>query len=99
MLPGLPEKAYLKHLLELKQLHERCIKSYLVSRGVKYNTRIKFFKLYSLAVSEKNIVHYWNIPIWLFVQKLVKDDLKSLFYKRVIPNVRTYRKKSVHRKK
>jgi hypothetical protein len=99
MLPGLPEKVYLKHLLELKQLHERCIKSYLVSRGVKYSTRIKFFKLYSLSVSEKNINHYWNIPIWLFVQKLVTDDLKSLFYKGAIPNVRTYRKKSIHRKK
>ena len=99
MLSGLPEKVYLKNLLELKHLHERCIKSYLVCYGVKYRTRIKFFKLYSLSVSEKNILHYWNIPIWLFVQKLVKDDLESLFYNKVTPNVRTHSKKSVRRKK
>lgn len=99
MLPGLPEKVYLKHLLELKHLHERCIKSYLVSKGIKYSTRIKFFKLYSLSISEKNILHYWNIPIWLFVQKLVKNDLEALFYNQTLPNVRTHRKKSVHRKK
>lgn len=99
MLLGLSEKVYLKHLLELKHLHERCIKSYLVSRGVKYRTRIKFFKLYSLVVSEWDILEYWNIPIWLFVQKLVENDLESLFYNKTLPNVHKHRKKPVHRKK
>lgn len=99
MLQELPEKVYLKYLLELKHLHERCIKTYLISRGAKYSTRIKFFKLYSTVVTEKNILHYWNIPIWLLVQKLVSNDLESLFYNNQLPNVRTHSKKSVHRKK
>lgn len=95
----LPKRALQKHREELLELHKRCIKTYLVQKDLKYKYRLKFFKLYDYYVSEKNILMYWNIPINLFVQAMVKNTLHTFFrYTNPQEYVRKNRKKSVHRK-
>lgn len=86
-----------KHKIELVELHKRCIKSYLVQRDVNLRMRRKFERLYCMYIDEKNIYEYWNIPVNLFVQALVKDTLSN-YFKYTVPDVRKDRKKSVRRK-
>ena len=95
----LPERVLHKHREEILDLHKRCIKNYLIQRDLKYIYRKKFFRLYDYYISEKNILEYFNIPINLFVQALIKDTL-DIFFRYTNPNlyVRKNRKKSVHRK-
>lgn len=96
----LPEKAIKKHREELLELHKRCIKTYLIQRGLKLRHREKFFRLYDIYVSERNILNYWNIPINLFVQALVKNTIDTFFkYTNPQVHVRKNRKKSIHREK
>lgn len=93
----LPKRVLEKHKLELVELHKRCIKSYLVQRDVNYKIRRKFEQLYDLYIDEKNIYQYWNIPVNLFVQAIVKNTIGN-YFKYTTPDVRKYRKKSVRRK-
>lgn len=94
---GLPKRVLEKHRIELIELHKRCIKSYLVQIDLSYKNRLKFFKLYGMYLDDKNIEEYFNIPINLFTQALVKDTLHT-FFRYHTPDVRKDRKKSVHRK-
>lgn len=93
---GIPEKAIKKYHNELLDLNKRCCKTYLVQQGVKVGVRKKFFKLYDLYITEKNIIHYWPLPINLLVQSIVKDDL-HIYFKYTDPNVSRHSKKSIHR--
>lgn len=95
---GLPKRVLEKHRIELVELHKRCIKSYLVQKDLSYKNRVKFFRLYDLYIDEKNIEEFFNIPVNLFVQALVKDTLHTFFRNTTPPDVRKDRKKSVHRK-
>lgn len=96
----LPEKVLTKHREEILELHKRCITSYLVQKGLKLKVRNKFFKLYDIYISDRNILEYWNIPTNLFVQALVKNILDTYFkFTNPQSHVRKHRKKSVRRKK
>ena len=75
------EKELKKSLKELIELHKRCIKSYLVSKDVKYKTRKKFDRLYDYYINNSNIRDFFFLPIAIFVQAAVKNQLE---------NVRTY---------
>ena len=88
-----------KHRIELLELHKRCCKTYLVQKDVSFKARNKFFKLYDMKVKEGNILDYFNIPVNIFVQFLVKDTLDLLFkYTNPDEHVRKNRRKSVRRK-
>lgn len=97
--PNLPSKVLRKYQEELLDLYKRCIKTYLVSKGLKYSQRKKFEKLLDHYVYYGNIKIYFNIPVNLFVQALVKDELGEFFKYRTKKNVPKRRKKSIHRKK
>lgn len=66
-----PEKVFIKWNKELVELHKRVITTYLASKGVKYSTRVKFFKLYDMEIKEDNIKCYFYTPTPLLVQYLV----------------------------
>lgn len=66
-----PEKVFIKWNKELVELHKRVITTYLASKGVKYGTRVKFFKLYDMEINEDNIKCYFYTPTPLLVQYLV----------------------------
>lgn len=65
------EKVFIKWNKELVELHKRVITTYLASRGIKYGTRVKFFKLYDNEINEDNIKCYFFTPTPLLVQYLV----------------------------
>lgn len=53
-------------------------------------------------IRPSNIIHWFNIPVWLTVQSIVKGDeaIAKLFrYKMSETYVHKHRKKSVRRKK
>lgn len=97
--PNLPPKVIKKYQEELIDLYKRCIKTYLVSKGLNYKSRKKFEKLFDRYISYRNIKIHFNIPINLFVQALVKDELNSFFKFQVNKHVHKHSKKSIHRKK
>lgn len=72
---GLPEKEVLKVNKELLELHQRVVLNYLLSKSLKLRSRKKFFILYGLSISEKNIHEYFYTPIPIFVQLLIRDEL------------------------
>lgn len=72
------EKELKKDLQELIELHKRCIKSYLVSKDIKFKTRKKFDKLYDYYINHSNIRDFFFLPIALFVQAAVKDKLEQV---------------------
>ena len=72
------EKEIKKDLRELIELHKRCIKSYLVSKDVRFKTRKKFNILYDMYIDIHNIRDFFFIPISLFVQYTVKDQLENI---------------------
>lgn len=72
------EKELKKDLQELIELHKRCIKSYLVSKSVKYKTRKKFDVLYDFYINRSNILDFFYLPIAIFVQAAVKDQLEKV---------------------
>lgn len=99
---GLPDKVIEKWHEELFDLYCRCIKTYLTQRGMKSSGINKFFKLMDYYIRPQNIIHWFNIPVWLTVQSLVKGDeaIAKLFrYKMPETYVHKHRKKSVRRKK
>ena len=55
------EKELKKDLKELIELHKRCIKSYLVSKDVRYKTRKKFERLYDYYINNSNIRTLTNL--------------------------------------
>ena len=84
------EKELKKDLKELIELHKRCIKSYLVSKDVRFKTRKKFEKLYDYYIDNSNIRDFFFLPVAIFVQAAVKDQLE---------NIRIYVHKENHTKK
>lgn len=99
MIIGLSKKVLGKNRLELLELHQRVCKAYLVQKGLTYKTRNQFFKLYGLYISDKNIEAYFFIPINLFAQALVKNELTNFFkYIKTTQHVHGNSKKSIHRK-
>lgn len=72
------EKELKKDLRELIELHKRCIKSYLVSRDIRYKTRKKFDILYDLNINIHNIRDFFFLPISIFVQATVKNQLDNV---------------------
>lgn len=89
---GLPEKVLRKYRIELMELQERCINTYLIQRSVSLKNRRKFINLYHTYVSEKNILDYYNIPCWLLIQSMIKDTV-SLLFRYINPNKSKKRKK------
>lgn len=64
---------------ELLELHQRCVKDYLIThKNANLRTRNKFFKLYAIFIKEDNIREYFFRPISLFVQSLVRGELDSI---------------------
>ena len=72
------EKELKKDLKELIELHKRCIKSYLVAKDVKFRTRKKFEKLYDYYIDNSNVRDFFFLPIAIFVQAAVKDQLEKV---------------------
>jgi hypothetical protein len=72
------EKELKKDLQELIELHKRCIKSYLVSKSIKFKTRKKFDRLYDFYINRSNIRDFFFLPIAIFVQAAVKDQLENV---------------------
>lgn len=100
---GLPPKVLENHRIELLELYKRCIKTYLTKRGMKSSSGInKFFRLIDLYIRQQNIEDWFNIPVWLTVQSIVKGDeaIAKLFRYKIPENyVHKHRKKPVRRKK
>lgn len=99
---GLPPKVLEKHRIELLELYKRCIKTYLTQRGMKSSGINKFFQLMDLYIRQQNIEDWFNIPVWLTVQSIVKGDeaIAKLFRYKIPENyVHKHRKKPVRRKK
>lgn len=71
-------KEMLKMYKELVDLHKRCIKSYLVSKSLKYSARQKFFHIYDHFIDENNIIRYFHLPVKYFVYSIIKYELKNL---------------------
>ena len=72
------EKELKKDLQELIELHKRCIKSYLVSKDIKFRTRKKFDKLYDYYIDRTNILDFFFLPVAIFVQAAVKNQLDQV---------------------
>lgn len=72
------EKELKKELKELIELHKRCIKSYLVAKDVKFRTRKKFDRLYDYYINNSNIRDFFFLPIAIFVQAVIKDQLEDV---------------------
>jgi len=72
------EKELKRDLKELIELHKRCIKSYLVSKDVKFKTRKKFNVLYDYYINNSNIRDFFFLPIAIFVQATVKNQLENV---------------------
>ena len=72
------EKELKKELQELVELHKRCIKSYLVSKDIKFKVRKKFDRLYDYYIDRTNILDFFFLPIAIFVQAAVKDQLEQI---------------------
>ncbi len=72
------EKELRRDLKELIELHKRCIKSYLVSKDITFKTRKKFNKLYDFYIDNHNIRDFFFLPISIFVQATVKDQLENV---------------------
>lgn len=86
-----------KYKKELLDLYKRCIKTYLVSKGLKIGKRRKFDKLFNHYISYRNIEIYFNLPVNLLIQAMVKDTLKELVKGK--EHVHRHSKKTVRRKK
>ena len=99
---GLPPKVMEKHHVELFELYQRCIRTYLTQKGMKSSSINKFFRLMDFYIRPKNIEDWFNIPVWLTVRSIVKGDeaIAKLFMYKIQENyVHKHSKKSVRRKK
>lgn len=72
------KKELLKDKKELLELHERCIKTYLVSKSLEYSTIKKFFIVYHKYLDENNIQKYFFLPIKYFVNSLLLYKLRNI---------------------
>lgn len=98
----LPPKVIEKRHEELFELYQRCIRTYLTQKGMKSSGIKKFFRLMDFYIRPKNIEDWFNIPVWLTVQSIVKGDkaIAKLFRYKIPENyVHKHCKKSVRRKK
>ena len=59
-------------------LHKRCIKTYLIGKGLKFRSRHSFFIIYDYYIDTDNISRYFNLPVKYFVYSLIKYKLKNL---------------------
>lgn len=68
---------------ELLDIHKRVITNHLHLLGIKLRHRRKFFELYDIYITHKNIREYYNYPIEFFIRRLVRDELDSIrtYYK------------------
>lgn len=99
---GLPPKVMEKLHVELFELYQRCIRTYLTQKGMKSSGIIKFFRLMDFYIRPQNIEDWFNIPVGLTVQSIVKGDkaIAKLFRYKIQENyVHKHCKKSVRRKK
>lgn len=99
---GLPPKVMEKLHVELFELYQRCIRTYLTQKGMKSSGINKFFRLMDFYIRPQNIEDWFNIPVGLTVQSIVKGDeaIAKLFRYKIPENyVHKHRKKSVRRKK
>lgn len=90
---GISKKILLKWDHELVELHKKVITTYLASIGIKYSVRVKFFKLYDMAINEGNIRSYFYTPTNLLVKYLVLGKLDLVATYIITP------KKKIHGKK
>ena len=98
----LPDRVIEKRHEELFELYQRCIRTYLTQRGMKSSGINKFFRLMDFYIRPQNIEDWFNIPVWLNVQLIVKGDeaIAKLFRYKIQENyVHKHSKKSVRRKK
>ena len=98
----LPDRVIEKRHEELLELYQRCIRTYLTQKGMKSSGINKFFRLMDFYIRPKNIKDWFNIPVWLTVQSIVKGDkaIAKLFRYKIPENyVHKHCKKSVRRKK
>ena len=72
------KKERLKLYGEYIELHKRCIKSYLISKNLKYSSRQKFFYIYDHFINEENIMKYFYLPVKYFVYSLIKFQLSNI---------------------
>ena len=75
---------------ELLEIHKRVITNHLHLLGIKLRNRRKFFELYDMYITYKNIREYYNYDIEFFIKRLVRDELDK---------IRTYYKEKRKKKK
>ena len=63
---------------ETLELHKKVIITYLASKGIKYPTRKRLFRLYDMYIDESNILQYFFTPIKIFITGLVRDELDKV---------------------
>ena len=73
-----PDKIRKKWNRETLEIHKKVIITYLASKGIKYPTRKKLFRLYDMYIDETNILQYYFTPINIFIVGLVRDELDKV---------------------
>lgn len=73
-----PDKIRQKWNRETLEIHKKVIITYLASKGIKYPTRKKLFRLYDMYIDETNILQYYFTPINIFIVGLVRDELDKV---------------------
>lgn len=99
---GLPLKVIENYHIELFELYQRSLRTYLTQKGMKSSVINTFFRLMDFYIKPQNIEDWFNIPVWLTVQLIVKGDeaIAKLFRYKIQENyVHKHSKKSVRRKK
>lgn len=71
----LDEKELKKANQDLLELHKRCLTHHFIQEEVKHKTRKKFFRLYDIYISHKNIRHFFFRDLDLFINALVTNRL------------------------
>lgn len=74
------KKVWEKWNRELIEIHKRCLVTHLTERGMRKRTQKKFFKLYDVYVTTKNIRQFFNRPLKIFIIALVKNCLDDISY-------------------
>ncbi len=81
----LDEKELKKANQDLLELHKRCLVNHFIQKEVKHKTRKKFFRLYDIYITHKNIRHFFFRDLDLFINALVTgrlDNIKDYFSKK-----------------
>ena len=77
-LEPIPKKTLEKWNKEFIELHKKSIVHYCMEIGVKFKTRKKLLKLYDAYINPNNIRGFLLLPPKLFIQYMVKDQLKDI---------------------